>query len=61
MDKLDNCILYLDYIKECLMAYKSIKNAGKHCNICNKKNCKYRPELGELIRFNCPLFDEEDE
>ena len=61
MDKLNESILYMTYITECLMTYRDIQNVGKNCNICDKKNCKYRPEWGELIRFNCPLFNEEDE
>jgi len=28
-----------------------------NCNNCKKKNCEYRPECGESVRWNCPLWE----
>lgn len=30
------------------------------CNTCKNKNCEYRPKLGDLTRFNCPLWEGEE-
>jgi hypothetical protein len=27
------------------------------CNDCAKQECEYKPEPGELSRFNCPLWE----
>lgn len=26
------------------------------CNTCSKKECEYRPGIGKITRFNCPLW-----
>lgn len=26
------------------------------CNTCSKKECEYKPEIGQTTRFNCPLW-----
>lgn len=64
MSRLDDLIeqkeLELNYLK----SLREIINSHD-CNECaDSKDCGYRPEWGELIRYNCPLFvkrDEEDE
>lgn len=33
-----------------------------NCNNCKAKDCKYRPDLGNFVRWNCPLWKgEQDE
>ena len=27
------------------------------CNDCEKKNCPYKPKPGQMVRFNCPLWE----
>ena len=27
-----------------------------NCNNCKSKECKYRPDLGDYVRWNCPLW-----
>lgn len=33
-------------------------NVSTHnnCNNCKDKECKYRPEWGDSVRWNCPLW-----
>jgi hypothetical protein len=45
----------LDYVYSCLMAYRDIVESGC-CNNCAYDACIYRPELGELVRYNCPYY-----
>ena len=55
-DKLDEIMHDMNYALECLKVYRDITMTG-NCNICkSKSDCKYKPKLGELIRFNCPLY-----
>lgn len=49
-NKLDEIMHDMNYALECLKVYRDITMAG-NCNIC-------KPKLGELIRFNCPLYKE---
>lgn len=30
------------------------------CNNCKKRDCEYRPKLGENVRINCPLWKGEN-
>lgn len=33
-----------------------------NCNNCKAKDCKYRPNWGDFVRWNCPLWKgEQDE
>lgn len=27
-----------------------------NCNTCKDRSCKYRPDLGDPVRWNCPLW-----
>lgn len=27
------------------------------CNDCEKKDCQYKPKLGQMVRINCPLWE----
>lgn len=29
------------------------------CNTCKDKECKYRPDWGDSVRWNCPLWTAE--
>lgn len=42
-------------IKEFLVSLHEIITKGD-CNECRKKDCEYRPQWGEITRFNCPLW-----
>ena len=28
-----------------------------NCNTCKNKDCRYRPECGDPVRWNCPLWE----
>lgn len=57
-DKLNSSI---EYLLQCLAEYKSIIESGD-CNTCEIANtCKYKPKLGELVRFNCMFYERKDE
>ena len=58
MNKLDDTISDVAYILDTLIAYRSIIECG-HCNACAIKNsCRYAPKPGQLIRYNCPFYEE---
>ena len=58
MAKLDESI---DTVLDALMVYAKIMKTG-NCNTCGRKNtCQYCPELGQLVRYNCPHYQKEDE
>lgn len=60
MSRLDDTISDVAYILDTLMAYRNIAQRG-NCNICKKKKkCEYAPKPGELMRYNCPLFEWRD-
>lgn len=31
-----------------------------NCNNCKAKDCKYRPDWGDSVRWNCPLWRGEE-
>ena len=56
MGKIDDAIADQAYILDCLTALRNIYKTG-NCNECSqKKICKYIPNPGEQVRFNCPFF-----
>lgn len=58
MNKLDDTIYNVAYILDTLTAYRSIVESG-NCNDCVIKNsCKYAPKPGQLVRYNCPFYEE---
>lgn len=62
MTKLDKAISDVSYILDVLMAYRQISETGRECNTCSKKSkCCYEPMPGQLIRYNCALYQQEDE
>lgn len=49
------------YIADSLHALQNIIKSGS-CNDCKAKlKCKYTPKLGQLIRYNCPFYERDDE
>ncbi len=57
MSRLDDTISDVSYILDALMAYRNIVQSG-NCNTCDNRDCKWKPKLGQLIRYNCPHFKE---
>ncbi len=58
MDKLDNLISDIGYLYDCLRALRNIWELND-CNKCGKKReCEYVPKPGQIVRYNCPLFEE---
>lgn len=48
-----------NYELECLVLLQKIMNSGD-CNTCAvSKNCEYKPNLGEMVRYNCPFYKDE--
>lgn len=60
MGRLDDAISDIAYILDALMALRDIIVSG-YCNSCKKKmECKYCPKPGELARYNCPFYEQEE-
>lgn len=56
MSKLDDAIANTAYILDSLMALRNIQECGC-CNNCGiAKECAVKPEWGEMVRYNCPLY-----
>ena len=61
MSKLDDAISNTAYILDCLMALRNIQECGC-CNNCGiAKICKVKPKVGQMVRYNCPLYAEQEE
>ena len=41
---------------ECIMYFHNVSSYDD-CNNCGKKDCKYKPEPGQMVRINCPLWE----
>jgi hypothetical protein len=52
---LDKLIAQTAHTLDCLIALRNIQNSGD-CNECANRGCLYRPEAGQMTRYNCPLF-----
>ena len=60
MDRLDNLIEDIAYLLDSLRALRNIWELND-CNKCTKKRtCKYVPKVGQMVRYNCPLFEGEE-
>ena len=46
----------LRHAADCI-TYTNKVTSFHDCNDCGKKDCKYRPKLGEMTRINCPLWE----
>jgi hypothetical protein len=61
MSKLDDAIANTAYILDSLMALRNIQECGC-CNNCGiEKICKVKPALGQMVRYNCPLYAEQED
>lgn len=57
---LDEVIANTAYILDSLMALRNIQKLGC-CNNCGiVKICKVKPEVGQMVRYNCPFWTKED-
>lgn len=59
MDKLDNVIADVAYILDTLIAYRNITQTGD-CNNCARRVCEYEPKPGQLVRYNCPFYEDDN-
>ena len=55
MNKLDAAISNVAYILDNLILLRDIQSTGD-CNVCKNKECKYKPKLGQMVRYNCPFY-----
>lgn len=56
MERLDKLIADIAYLEDILYSYRNIVESGC-CNDCAiKKYCQVAPEAGQLVRYNCPLY-----
>ncbi len=56
MSRLEDLISDISYVLDTLRAYQDIAETGC-CNDCHKKDCEYRPQWGEMVRYNCPHYE----
>ena len=59
-DRLNKTISDITYILDSLILLKQIQNTGD-CNVCKNKECKYKPKVGQMVRYNCPFYKAESE
>ena len=57
MSRLDETISDVAFILDNLVLLRQILSTGD-CNICANKDCKCKPEVGQIIRYNCPFYKE---
>ena len=48
----------LIYTADCIRYAQRVLSYND-CNNCGRKDCEYKPELGEQTRINCPLWEGE--
>lgn len=56
MSRLEDLISDISYALDTLRAYRDIAETGC-CNDCRKKDCEYRPQWGDMVRYNCPHYE----
>ena len=56
MSRLDDAISDVAYILDTLMAYRNVVESGSCHNCGIQKICQIKPEWGQLVRYNCPLY-----
>ena len=59
MSRLDSMISDLNYILDVCRTYRDIEESGQCNNCVKKKNCEYAPKPGQLVRYNCPFYEED--
>ena len=56
MSNLDKEIATVSHILDSLITLRRIQESGS-CNECIiRKECKYVPQLGHMVRYNCPFY-----
>ena len=56
VSRIDDVIADVDYIRDTLVAYRNIIRTAC-CHDCGiAKECAVKPEWGEMVRYNCPLY-----
>ena len=60
MNRIDNIISDVAYILDSLIALRNIQSLNS-CNTCLNKGCRYKPKPGQMVRFNCPHYDERED
>lgn len=58
MTKIREAVKTLQDVITYLEEYDTILKLN-NCNTCRNKNCPYRPNWGERVRINCPLYIKE--
>ena len=58
MGRIDDTIGAVAYTLDCLKALREIWNTGS-CNDCADRKCQYKPKPGQLVRYNCPSWIEQ--
>lgn len=63
MNKLDKSIADVAYILDTLMAYRNIVESGccNDCRMAKSYSCEHLPRLGQLVRYNCPFYEREED
>lgn len=56
MSRLEDLISDISYVLDTLRAYRDIAKTGC-CNTCYRKDCEYRPQWGDMVRYNCPHYE----
>lgn len=51
----EECAKDYNRLVEYLKALAEIWNSGD-CNVCRNGQCEWKPELGQLVRYNCPHY-----
>ena len=57
-DNLNKTIADVARILDNLILLRQILQTGD-CNTCANKGCKYTPEPGAMVRYNCPFYKAE--
>lgn len=58
-NRLDKTISDIGYVLDSLKLLRDIESTGD-CNICkNKRRCVFEPEVGQMVRYNCPFYKED--
>ena len=59
-DRLNKNISDVAYILDSLILLQQIQQTGD-CNNCKNRDCGYMPEVGHMVRYNCPFYKKESE
>lgn len=60
MSKLDDAISLVATILDHLVLLREIENKGD-CNDCKRMACSLKPRPGQMVRYNCPYYKEDND